>query len=109
MGQVEKNTVKAENQLSADKYIKFYGKGNELKVLFVGNSITRHGVKEDIGWFWDFGMAASSEDKDYVHIVMREINKKYDASYCVCQAALWEMNYKNPGDIMHFFEMAKEF
>jgi len=38
------------------------------RVLFLGNSITRHGVLEKIGWTTDWGMAASALEKDYVHL-----------------------------------------
>jgi hypothetical protein len=43
------------------------------KMLFVGNSITRHGPKSDLGWEGNWGMAASAEAKDYVHLVARAI------------------------------------
>lgn len=39
------------------------------KVLFLGNSITLHGPKADIDWSGNWGMAASSQAKDYVHLV----------------------------------------
>lgn len=40
------------------------------RVLFLGNSITLHGPKADIDWTGNWGMAASAERKDYVHLVV---------------------------------------
>lgn len=39
------------------------------RVLFLGNSITRHGPAPKIGWTSDWGMASSALEKDYVHLV----------------------------------------
>lgn len=44
---------------------------DEYRVLFIGDSITRHGtnasVKEKLGWGHIAGMAASTESNDYAH------------------------------------------
>jgi alpha-galactosidase len=46
------------------------------KVLFVGNSLTLHGPKADIDWHGNWGMAASSQDTDYVHLVIKSLTTK---------------------------------
>lgn len=46
------------------------------KVLFLGNSITKHGPKADIDWSGNWGMAASAEAKDYVHVFTKSLSEK---------------------------------
>jgi hypothetical protein len=46
------------------------------KVLFLGNSITKHGPNATIDWSGNWGMAASAEDKDYVHLVTQGLAAK---------------------------------
>ena len=41
------------------------------RVLFVGNSITLHSPRPQIGWTSNWGMAASARDKDYVHLLQK--------------------------------------
>ena len=50
------------------------------KVLFLGNSITKHGPKADIDWTGNWGMAASAEAKDYVHLVTKALAGKQDTA-----------------------------
>jgi hypothetical protein len=65
------------------------------KILFLGNSITLHGPKPDIGWTGNWGMAASSEDKDYVHLVTNALAKQTGSTpqIMVKNIADFERNY----------------
>lgn len=91
---IEANTVEAVNQLSKKNPYCVYQEGSKHRVIFVGNSITRHGVKADIGWNNDWGMAASALEKDYVHRTLRLIEEKWGpVDYCVLNVAEWERSY----------------
>ena len=58
------------------------------RVLFVGNSITLHGPRPEIGWTNNWGMAATAPEKDYVHVLAGLIRTKYpDASFGLVQVA----------------------
>jgi hypothetical protein len=46
------------------------------EVVIIGNSIRQHGKAPQIGWNYDWGMAATSQDKDYVHVLYKKICDK---------------------------------
>lgn len=50
--------------------------GEVKEVVIIGNSIRQHGKAPQIGWNYDWGMAATSQDKDYVHVLYKKICDK---------------------------------
>ncbi len=106
------NTVPSKDQLSPNLWVTFeMGDTDAKRILFVGNSITRHGpAPEQLGWSGDWGMAASSIDKDYVHLTASALKDKWGAvDFCVTQAADWERNYQDPGLLERQYSAARQF
>ena len=105
------NTVKAVGQVDVNKFVTIYKRGGTKKVLFFGNSITRHEPNAQIGWHGDWGMAASSKDKDYVHLVVAELDKKYGkVDYCIAQGAMWEWEYRRTEEVLkEYYSALKSF
>lgn len=50
--------------------------GEIFKILVIGNSLSMHGVAKDIGWNHFSGMAATSIERDYVHLLYKKIENK---------------------------------
>lgn len=92
MKDYQKNIVPANNQ---NKGCMFWDISGSPKILFVGNSITKHEPKPEIGWFNDCGMAATSLEKDYVHLMEKAIREKHpDASFGILQVASFEWDFE---------------
>ena len=72
MKDFQENIVPALRQNSKPVWI---SENSGIRVMFAGNSITRHGIKLDIGWDRECGMAASCLEKDYVHQVLAKIRE----------------------------------
>lgn len=86
------NDVPAEGQIEDSDCVSFALKEDaDLKILFLGNSITRHGRAESLGWYGDWGMAASSKQNDYVHRLVSMLEAEgRRASYCLANLSEWE-------------------
>ncbi len=104
------NTVSAANQLTS-KSVKIFENGGKCRVLFIGNSITWHSPKADIGWHGDWGMAASAPELDYVHrLVFMMKNAVGEVDYCIAQLAEWERGYENGREILETnYTAARDF
>lgn len=105
------NTVSSKNQLEEDKYVTITKNNGKIKILFVGNSITMHAPSPEIGWYGNWGMAASKEENDYVHKVVKGLTEKYGAvDFCVCQCSEWERNYFDGKNVLEkYYSKSKEF
>ena len=82
------------------------------RVLFVGNSITLHGPRPQIGWTNNWGMAASARDKDYVHLLQKKIAAvRPDAQCCLLQVAntFERAFFKKDWSCERNFKWAREF
>lgn len=65
------------------------------RILFLGNSITYHPSLPSINWYGAWGMAASSADKDYVHVLTNRIGQAAGAmpSFMATNIFNFETNY----------------
>ena len=105
------NTVSADNQLRVNDYVSIYKRGGSKKVLFFGNSITRHEPAPHLGWYGDWGMAASCLENDFVHLVVKELDRVYGTiDYCIAQGSKWERAYTRTAEVMEeIYSKAREF
>jgi hypothetical protein len=64
------------------------------RIVIVGNSITRHPPRAEVGWVNDWGMAATARDSDFVHILTRRFQQETPTAQVKFQnIAEWERNY----------------
>ena len=105
------NPVPALGQNAKDQKA-FDPAGKGPRVLFIGNSITKHGPRPQIGWTNNWGMAASALDKDYVHLLQKKITSvRPDSQCCLLQVAgSFERSFFKPEwSCAKNFRWAREF
>lgn len=108
MATTEENNVKRENQVTGS-LVYFLGKPGGKRVLIFGNSITRHAPKSEIGWSGDYGMAASCKEKDYVHVLYSEMEKRgWNPYFLVSQAAAFEADFFKE-NALDFLSVERDF
>lgn len=106
MSKFQENVIPAANQNEQNVFLH---PNTGIKVMFVGNSITKHAPKIDIGWTNDCGMAATELEKDYVHLMLSKI-RKYDpnVSWCISQAADLERRFTDE-NVLEAYKEAEDF
>lgn len=100
------NTVRSDRQLPGE--LRFFQQGDEkgIRVLCAGNSITLHGPSKEVDWAGNWGMAASDEAHDYVHLLMQ---KAPEASFGIAQIADWERGFWKGEEVLKKYEAAAEW
>ena len=106
MRDISENTVSSKDQLPRSSSAFYIGNADaKLRLLIVGNSITRHAPSPGLGWFGDWGMAASSVETDYVHRLADMLEKAgLDVLVKVHQLATWERTHAEPNALESVME-----
>ncbi len=107
MKNLQENIVPATGQNRESYFV--IREGDGPRILFVGNSITKHEPKPEMGWNKDCGMAASAPENDYVHILMNKITETHpNAAFSILQVAEFEWHFES-ADIEKLFSPAAQF
>ncbi|KEO73528.1 SGNH/GDSL hydrolase family protein [Anditalea andensis] len=75
------------------------------RVLILGNSITHHLPAPEIGWYGNWGMAASAADRDYVAILSDSLRNNYPEVEVTIktmvdfETGFWEYDYDKLAEI----------
>lgn len=104
-----KNNVSAQNQTREKLNLIENSNPAAMRILFFGNSITLHGPNASIGWNNNWGMAASAQEKDYVHLVVKGLQERYgDVAYTIANISNFERHYWE-ADVLNQFQSVNDF
>ena len=77
---------------------------NVYRYLAIGNSMTIHRV-DDL-WWGEWGMAASTRENDYVHVVQAGLNERFGATaLSICSFIPWEQATNSSDRLMTLNEI----
>lgn len=94
----------AMNNIKMPEYEEIKQKSNSkdtIKVLILGNSITSHGIAPEIGWNHKAGMAASEENKDYVHLFFNKLVTSNPQSNIIIRYSNYSVMERNPESFLN--------
>ena len=75
-----------------------------MKILFIGNSITLHGKCSY--WPGEWGMAASKEENDYVHLLVNRLrNDGLQVDYAVTNFFQWEIMDHDRDEVLSLLDV----
>lgn len=74
-------TMISSSQLLITEQNRAFDIQKPLKVVCLGNSITKHGYLPEVEWYSDWGMAASKEENDYCHVLQKRLQQYNSESY----------------------------
>lgn len=86
------NDVPAFGQVKAgEPSFRLISKEPVFKLAILGNSITYHEPNPSLGWYGQYGMAASKAENDYVHVLLSKLSEAGHPADClIANLAEWE-------------------
>lgn len=86
-------TMMSSSQLLLAEQSRAFDCQEPLRVVCLGNSITRHDYMPDVEWYSDWGMAASKEENDYCHVLQQKLRQyNRESSVIPLNIAYFERN-----------------